>query len=81
MDTAEEVTRLYAKRVRSEPLFSDQKSRGFHLHKSHIANATRLARRLIAACLAYIWIVYLGLICMQAGGGERIHRRHRGDLS
>jgi hypothetical protein len=39
-----------------ETFFSDQKSRGFHLHKSHIADATRLARLLIAACLAYIWM-------------------------
>ena len=38
--------------------FSDQKSRGFHLHKSHISDPQRLSRLLIAACLAYIWIVY-----------------------
>jgi hypothetical protein len=81
MDTAEEAARLYAKRFRIETFFSDQKSRGFHLHKSHIADATRLARLLIAACLAYIWIVYLGSICLQEGGVERIHRRHRCDLS
>ena len=42
-----------------ETFFADQKSRGFHLHKSHIADQTRLARLLVAACLAYIWIVYL----------------------
>jgi len=37
---------------------SDQKSRGFHIHKSHISDPQRLSRLLIAACLAYIWIIY-----------------------
>ena len=78
---AEEACQVYAKRFRIETFFSDQKSRGFHLHKSHIANAQRLSRLLIAACLAYIWIVYLGALCMQEGGVELIHRRHRCDLS
>jgi hypothetical protein len=81
MDTAEEACRLYAKRFRSATFFSDQKSRGFHLHKSHMKDPRRLSRVLIAACLAYIWIVYLGALCMQEGVAEIIHRRHRCDLS
>jgi Transposase DDE domain len=81
MDTAEEAARLYAKRFRIETFFSDQKSRGFHLHKSHIKDHTRLSRLLIAACLAYIWIVYLGALCRQENLVEIIHRRHRCDLS
>jgi len=58
MATAEEACRLYEKRCRIETFFSDQKSRGFHIHKSHISDVHRLSRLLIAACLAYIWIVY-----------------------
>jgi Transposase DDE domain len=81
MTVADEACRMYAKRFRIETFFSDQKSRGFHLQKSHIADATRLARLLIAACLAYIWIVYLGARCLDGGGVELIHRRHRCDLS
>lgn len=81
MDTAEEAAHLYAKRFRIETFFSDQKSRGFHLHKSHMQDPKRLSRLLIAACLAYIWIVYLGALCMQEGVVEIIHRRHRCDLS
>jgi len=81
LDTAEEACRLYAKRFRIETFFSDQKSRGFHLHKSHMQDPQRLSRLLIAACLAYIWIVYLGPLCMQEGVVEIIHRRHRCDLS
>jgi Transposase DDE domain len=81
MTVAEEACRVYAKRFRIETFFSDQKSRGFHLQKSHIADATRLARLLIATCLAYIWIVYLGALCTQNGWINIIHRGDRCDLS
>ena len=42
----------YRKRFRIETFFSDQKSRGFHLHQSHRADPLRLSRLLIVACLA-----------------------------
>src|SRR2546427_5718108 len=79
--TAEEACRLYHKRFRIETFFSDQKSRGFHMHQSHISDPQRLSRLLIAACLAYIWIVYLGALGKKDGWRERIHRRKRCDLS
>ena len=81
MASADEACRLYAKRFRIETFFSDQKSRGFHLHKSHLADPTRLARLLMAACLAYIWIIYLGALCEQDGWVSIIHRGDRCDLS
>jgi hypothetical protein len=64
-----------------ETFFSDQKSRGFHLHKSHLAEPLRLSRLLIAACLAYLWIIYLGALCAQDGWVSVIHRSDRCDLS
>ena len=81
MTSAEEACRLYAKRCRIETFFSDQKSRGFQLHKSHLADPQRLLRLLMAASLAYIWIVYLGSICMKEGWTRVIHRSDRCDLS
>ena len=81
MDAAEEACRYYQKRFRIETFFSDQKSRGFHLHKSHISDPQRLSRLVIAACLAYIWIVYLGSVCERDGWISIIHRRKRCDLS
>jgi hypothetical protein len=58
MAIAEEAGRWYEKRFRIETFFADQKSRGFHLHKSHMSDVQRLSRLLIAACLAYIWMIY-----------------------
>src|SRR4029434_5906475 len=81
MDAAEEACRYYQKRVRIETFFSDQKSRGFHMHKSHISDPQRLSRLLIAACLAYIWIIYLGSLCEKDGWQKIIHRQERCDLS
>jgi hypothetical protein len=81
MATAEEACRLYEKRFRIETFFSDQKSRGFHIHKSHISDVQRLSRLLIAACLAYIWIVYLGSVCEKDRWRHIIHRSKRCDLS
>ena len=81
MDRADEACHLYTKRFRIETFFADQKSRGFHLHKSHLAEPLRLARLLMAACLAYIWVVYLGALCVQDGWVNVIHRGDRCDLS
>ena len=81
MASAEEACRLYAKRYRIETFFSDQKSRGFNIDKSHISTPERLSRLLIASCLAYIWMVYLGDLCMKDGWVSMIHRGDRCDLS
>jgi hypothetical protein len=81
MATAEEACRLYEKRFRIETFFADQKSRGFHIHKSHMSDVQRLSRLLIAACLAYIWMVYLGSVCEKDQWTPIIHRRKRCDLS
>lgn len=81
MKDAEQACRYYPKRFRIETFFSDQKSRGFHLDKSHMSNAERLSRLLMASCLAYVWMVYLGALCGRDGWREVIHRRSRCDLS
>jgi hypothetical protein len=64
-----------------ETFFADQKSRGFHVHKSHLSEPMRLSRLLMAACLASIWIVYLGALCAQDGWVRILHRGDRCDLS
>lgn len=80
-DLTAEACRFYSKRMRIETFFSDQKSRGFHLHKSHISDPERLSRLMIAACLAYIWIVALGILTVKRDLVRVIHRTHRCDLS
>ncbi len=71
----------YRKRFNIETFFSDQKSRGFHLHQSHLSDPARLTRLLLAACLAYLWIVSLGVVAHRDGWLRVIHRADRCDLS
>ena len=81
MELVDEARYWYGRRYRIETFFSDQKSRGFHLNKSHISDPVRLSRLLIAACLAYIWIVFLGTLAILEDWVSIIHRTDRCDLS
>lgn len=81
MELAAEACWWYKKRFRIETFFSDQKSRGFHLHQSHLAEPDRLATLMIAACLAYLWLVFLGRYAQKTGWDKVIHRTDRCDLS
>jgi hypothetical protein len=71
----------YRKRAQIETFFSDQKSRGFHIHKSHLSDPARVARLLLASCLAYLWIVYLGVCAIRDDWLKPLHRHDRCDLS
>jgi len=42
-----QACRFYRRRFQIETFFSDQKSRGFHIHKSHLADPARISRLLI----------------------------------
>jgi hypothetical protein len=54
---------------------------GFGLKPFSQTRKVAASRLLIAACLAYIWIVYLGALCEQDGWGRIIQRGDRCDLS
>lgn len=81
MELAGEICYWYKKRFLIETFFSDQKSRGFNLHKSHLSDPMRLSRLMMAACLAYIWMVFLGALAMRDGLNKVIHRADRCDIS
>lgn len=78
---AEAAIEWYRLRFRIETFFSDQKSRGFQIHKSHLADPASLVRLLLAACLAYLWMVYLGTLAQQDGWVPVLQRTNRCDLS
>ena len=82
LELGAEAVHWYRHRFHIETFFSDQKSRGFHLHKSHLRDPDRLARLLIACCLAYLWIVFLGAsVASRVSLRRQVHRRDRRDLS
>ena len=71
----------YKKRGTIETLFSDQKSRGFMLDKSHLNDIARIGKLMIATSLAYIWLVLLGEYALKVGLNNEFHRTERCDLS
>jgi hypothetical protein len=75
------AVQMYKKRPHIETFFSDLKSRGFHIHKSHLSEPARLSRLLIACCLGYLWLVYLGVCAIRDNWMQRLHRQDRCDLS
>jgi len=81
LPNAYQACRYYRQRFRIETFFSDQKSRGFHIHKSHLSDPARLSRMLIAACLAYIWIICQGLQVLAQNRRALIDRTERIDKS
>jgi hypothetical protein len=71
----------YRLRFRIECMFAEHKSRGFHIHKSHLKKPERLARLLIATSLAYLWVHAVAMFAVAQGWIERFHRKDRCDLS
>jgi hypothetical protein len=81
LELGQQALHYYRRRFSIETFFSDCKSRGFRLERSHLSDPARLGRLLIAACLAYLWLVYLGTVAKLEGWDELIHRTDRTDLS
>lgn len=65
LDCALLAEKSYLRRFTIETLFSDQKGRGFGIDKSHISKPERLERLLLAVCLAYIWMIYFGILVLK----------------
>ena len=75
------IAQLYKKRFKIETFFSDQKSRGFNIHRSHLDKPERLAKLLIATCLAYIFCILAGVKASKSKFYPQIQRTDRDDLS
>jgi hypothetical protein len=80
-DLPDEACYWYKKRFQIETFFSDEKSRGFNIQRSHLFDPERLNTLLIAACLAYLWVIYLGLVALRKDWAKVIHRTDRCDWS
>lgn len=81
LDDTEEAIRRYKSRFIIETFFSDQKSRGFQIHKSHLSHPDRIARLLIATSLSYLWVLAVGVFAHQQDWIKRFHRTDRCDVS
>lgn len=81
-DRLQNACTFYQLRFKVETLFSDTKSRGFNIQKSHLSDPKRIARLLLAAVLAYIWMVFLGVETADDESRRRqVDRSNRTDKS
>lgn len=81
LDFPAEISRYYKKRFIIETFFSDQKTKGFQLHRSKLDDPERLIHLLIAACLAYIFLLLVGIQAVNHQVINQIHRKERCDWS
>jgi len=80
-DFPKRISQLYKKRSKIETFFSNQKSRGFNIQRSKIGKPERLAKLLIATCLAYIISILAGIKYLKSAPYPQIHKTDRCDLS
>lgn len=82
IDNGYHAAEAYRRRFLIETLFGDTKSRGFHLHKTHLRDPKKIHRLLIAVALAYIWIIWLGIQAQTLPFyRQMLHRTDRSDWS
>ena len=46
-----------------------------------MSSPQRLERLLIATCIAYVWIILMGIKCVDSRDMAKVHRKDRCDLS
>lgn len=64
----------YRKRFTIETLFSDFKGRGYHLDETRLWIPERLSRLLLAAAIAYVFTVFLGVESIRSGAFHHLVR-------
>jgi hypothetical protein len=71
----------YARRMRVESTFQDDKSRGWDLEASLIEDLARLNRLLLALFIAMWWVTHLAASCIHHGKRDQFDRHDRRDKS
>jgi hypothetical protein len=81
LPTARETCQVYAKRMWIEELFGDLKKHGVDVETTQLRQADRLSRLLLAVCLLYVWLFFLGQRVIKAGWRAWLDQPQRRDLS
>jgi hypothetical protein len=69
------IESIYRHRFWIEEMFSDHKSRGLNLEATRITDPDRLQRLLVAATLAYLWIMEVGAVVVARGWWRQVDNR------
>lgn len=75
------LIRLYKVRMWTEEMYGDLKGHGFDLEATHLNDADRIARLVLAACLTFVWLITLGTWVVKRGFRHLVDRKDRRDKS
>lgn len=75
------LIRLYAIRMWTEELYGDLKGHGFDLEATHLDDADRIARLVLAVCINFVWFLALGIWIVKRGWRHLLDHKSRRDKS
>jgi hypothetical protein len=75
------ILRCYRVRMWTEEMYGDMKGHGFDLEATHLSDADRISRLVLAVCLTYVWFLTLGAWLVKRGLRHLIDRKDRRDKS
>ena len=76
-----QLIRLYRIRMWTEELYGDLKGHGFDLEATHLDDADRIARLVLAVCINFVWFIALGVWIVKRGWRHLLDHRSRRDKS
>lgn len=76
-----ELIRMYKVRMWVEEMYGDLKGHGFDLETTHLIDADRISRLVLAACWSFVWLITLGTWVVKRGLRHIVDRKDRRDKS
>jgi len=76
-----QLIRRYKIRMWIEEMFGDMKGHGFDLEATHLADADRISRLVLAVCMTFVWLITLGSWVVKRGFRHFLDHRSRRDKS
>ena len=76
-----ELIRMYKVRMWVEEMYGDMKGHGFDLETTHLDDADRISRLVLAVCLTFVWFIALGSWVVKRGYRHFVDRKDRRDKS
>lgn len=71
----------YKIRMWIEEMYGDMKGHGFDLEATHLDDADRISRLVLAVCITFVWFICLGTWVVKRGYRDFIDRKDRRDKS
>lgn len=76
-----QLIRRYKIRMWIEEMFGDMKGHGFDLEATHLADADRISRLVLAVCFNFVWFITLGSWVVKRGFRHFLDHKSRRDKS